>query len=160
MRYIPKLYLESTIFNFYFLEKESQKMEDTHKLFEAIKKGKYKAFTSEYVISELALDDLSKFKRMKGLIEKYIHYIISFKKDVNFMAEVYIKKGIIPSKYSTDAKHIAAATVHNLDFVVSFNLGHIVKPKTMIGAGFANLHHGYRQIGLCTPREIIEYDIG
>jgi hypothetical protein len=58
----------------------------------------------------------------------------------------------------TDAQHIAAATINKLDFVVSFNLGHIVKPKTMIGTGFANLHHGYHQVGLCSPLEVIDYD--
>jgi hypothetical protein len=71
---------------------------------------------------------------------------------------MYIKKDIIPSKFRDDALHIATATVNNLDFVVSYNLGHIVKTKTMIGAGLANLREGYRQIGLSTPTEVLEYD--
>ena len=158
MKYIPKLYLESTIFNFYFLEKESQKREDTHKLFDAINTGKYTAFTSEYVRSELVLDSPTKYQKMKGLIDKYVTNIVSFNEVIDIFAEVYIEKGIIPLKYLADAKHIAAATLHGLDFVVSYNMGHVVKLKTMIGTGFANLHHGYRQIGLCTPKEIVEYD--
>jgi hypothetical protein len=57
-----------------------------------------------------------------------------------------------------DALHIATATVNNFDFVISYNLGHIVKTKTMIGAGLVNLREGYRQIGLSTPTEVLEYD--
>jgi len=158
MNYIPKLYLETTIFNFYYIDKESQKKEDTHKLFEAIRKGKYAAFTSEYVLKELARDNNIKFRKMINLIEKYVYSMVSLEEEINFITKVYIGKRIIPNKYLTDAKHIAMATVNNLDFVVSYNMGHIVKLKTMIGTGFANLHHGYRQIGLCTPREIVEYD--
>ena len=159
MRYTPKLYLESTIFNFYFLEKESQKKEDTRKLFEAIGKGKYIAYTSEYVINELALANPLKREMMKKLLENNVRNIIFFREEIDALAGAYVEKGIIPLKYLTDAKHIAAATVCNLDSVVSYNMGHIVKLKTIIGTGFANLHHGYRQIGLCTPKEVLEYDI-
>jgi hypothetical protein len=74
------------------------------------------------------------------------------------LADTYIKKGIIPLKFRDDALHIATATVNNLDFVVSYNQGHIVKTKTMIGAGLTNLREGYRQIGLSTPTEVLEYD--
>lgn len=157
MSYAPKLYLETTIFNFYFLEKESQKVEATYKLFEAIGKGKYAAFTSDYVLKELARANPIKYRKMASLIEKYVNYVVFLKSDIDFLADVYVEKGIIPEKYITDARHIAVATVCDLDFVVSFNMGHIVKSKTMIGTGFANLRHGYRQVGLCSPREIIEY---
>jgi predicted nucleic acid-binding protein len=158
MKYVPKIYLETTVFNFYYLEKSGKKKDDTHKLFEAIKKGKYKVYTSWYVHKEIAKDSPEKYKKMNGLIEKYIPNMLSFSDEVDELAMVYVEKGIIPAKYMSDARHIAAATINKLDFVVSFNFGHIVKPKTMIGAGFANLHHGYRHIGLCTPSEVIEYD--
>ncbi|GHV65379.1 hypothetical protein AGMMS49587_19540 [Spirochaetia bacterium] len=158
MRYIPKLYLETTIFNFYYVDKDSKKKDDTHKLFDAIKKGKYEVYTSWYVQDEIARDAPEKYKKMQSLLEKYAQDIVSFNDEADDLAEIYIKNKIIPLKYKTDALHIATATVNRLDFVVSFNFGHIVKPKTMIGAGFANLHRGYRQIGLCTPTEVLEYD--
>ncbi|GHV46216.1 hypothetical protein AGMMS49546_33790 [Spirochaetia bacterium] len=158
MRYIPKLYLETTIFNFYYVDKDSKKKDDTHKLFDAIKKGKYEVYTSWYVQDEIARDTPEKYEKMRSLLEKYAQPTVSFNEEASALAEIYIKNRIIPLKYRTDALHIATATVNRLDFVVSFNFGHIVKPKTMIGAGFANLHHGYRQIGLCTPTEVLEYD--
>ncbi|MDR0877427.1 MAG: hypothetical protein LBN21_05195 [Treponema sp.] len=158
MWYIPKLYLETTVFNFYYAEKDSKKKEDTHKLFDAIKKGKYEVYTSWFVQNEIARDTPEKYKKMQELLEKYAQKTVSFNKEASTLAEIYIKNQIIPLKYRTDALHIATATVNNLDFVISFNFGHIVKPKTMIGTGFANLHDGYRQIGLSTPTEVIEYD--
>jgi predicted nucleic acid-binding protein len=158
MPYIPKIYLETTVFNFYFLDKDCKKKEDTHKLFDVIKRGKYEAYTSWYVQNEITRDVPEKCNKMQELLEKYTQHIVSFNKETDDLAKIYIKNKIIPLKYKTDALHIAVAAVNKLDFVVSFDFGHIVKPKTMIGAGFANLHHGYHQIGLCTPTEVLEYD--
>ena len=155
--YKPKLYLETTVFNFYFVEKDGKKQQDTHKLFCAIEQGIYQVFTSQFVFDEIIEDTPIKYRNMTELIDKYIQNILDFDQRVLNLADIYVKNGIIPVKYINDAKHIATATVNKLDFVVSFDMGHIVKPKTMIGTGFANLYHGYRQIGLCTPTEVIGY---
>jgi hypothetical protein len=71
---------------------------------------------------------------------------------------MYVVKHIIPPRYRDDGLHIAVATVNNLDFVVSCNMGHIDKRKTMIGIGFINLRAGYKNIGICSSMEVIEYD--
>ena len=157
MSYIPKLYLETTVFNFYFARKESKKQKDIFRLFHAIEREKFDIYTSEYVYDEVAKDIPRKFLKMKWLLDKYLQNILDYDQKILNLADVYVKNGIIPAKHITDARHIASASVNNLDFVVSYNMGHIVKPKTMIGTGFANLHYGYRQIGLCTPTEVIEY---
>ena len=157
MHYVPKLYLETTVFNFYFVEKEVKKQQDTLKMFDSIKRGNHEAFISKYVYEEIVKDTPIKYQKMKELIDKYVLNILDYDRQVIDLADIYVKNGIIPAKYIRDALHIAAATINKLDFVVSFNMGHIVKPKTMIGTGFVNLSHGYRQIGLCTPTEVIDY---
>ena len=95
---------------------------------------------------------------MLGLYGQHIKETIAATPEAKFLAEMYIRKGIIPEKYREDALHIANASVNNLDFVTSCNQGHIVKTKTMIGTGLANLRQGYKQIGLGTPTEVLEYD--
>jgi hypothetical protein len=107
---------------------------------------------------EIKAASKEKSEKMDALSEKYIKGFIIPSPEADQMANTYIKKGIIPSKFKEDAFHIATATVNNFDFVVSYNLGHIVKTKTMIGSGFANLREGYRQVGLSTPTEVLEYD--
>ena len=156
-RRVPKLYLETTVFNFFFFGKDGKKQQDTHMLFEAIKKGKYEVFSSQLVYDEIAKDKSNRKNNMKELVDKYILNILDYDKKVYELADKYVKSGIMPVKYIRDAWHIATATVNRLDFVVSFNMNHIVKHKTMIGTGFTNLQYGYRQIGLCTPTEVVEY---
>jgi predicted nucleic acid-binding protein len=53
MKYVPKLFIETTVFNFYFEGKQGKKQKDAIKLFKDIAKGKYEAYTSEAVMYEL-----------------------------------------------------------------------------------------------------------
>ena len=158
MTYIPKLFIETTVFNFYFEGKQGKKQRDSNRLFEDIALGKYEAYTSHVVIDELAKASEEKFEKMKVLSEKFIKKIVIPSAESILLAKKYIAKNIIPEKHLDDALHIAIASVNNLDFVISYNLSHIVKTKTMIGTGLANLRKGYRQIGISTPTEVLEYD--
>lgn len=158
MKYIPKIFIETTVFNFYFEGKQGKKQIDAIRLFEEIARGRYEAFTSDAVTNELKRASGAKFGRMDALLQKYIKRVFDYSPEAQFLTDIYIVNGIIPEKFRNDAAHIATASVNNLDFVISFNQGHIVKTKTMIGAGFANLREGYRQIGLSTPAEVLEYD--
>ena len=158
MEHSPKFFIETTVFNFCFEGKQGQKQKDAIRLFEEIAKGAYEAYTSEAVIEELERASEEKFEQMGALSKRYFIKMIKPSSEAKRMAGICIVRGIIPAKFSEDALHIATAVVNNLDFVISFNHRHIVKTKTMIGIGLANLREGYRQIGLSTPTEVLEYD--
>ena len=53
MSSVPKIYLETTIFNFPFVDDAPLYRADTLKLFAEIKAGKFKPFTSKVAIMEL-----------------------------------------------------------------------------------------------------------
>jgi hypothetical protein len=80
--------------------------------------------------------------------------------DIDFeserMTDSYIQHGIIPAKYRMDASHIAAASVHDLDCVLSFNYKHINKLKTKRMTEIINLNAGYKGIIICTPMEVLD----
>ena len=50
---IPKLYLETTIFNYNFAEDTPEKQKENLKLFEDIRNGLFEPFTSSIVVDEL-----------------------------------------------------------------------------------------------------------
>jgi predicted nucleic acid-binding protein len=155
---VLKLFLDTSAFNYYFDGKQGQKRRDTIKLFDAIGAGKYEAYTSTAVLKELRRAPKDKFDEMNALIGRYVKEVFEPNADANRLADVYIEKHIIPPKSRDDGLHIAVATVENMNFVVSCNMGHIDKRKTMIGTGFINLRAGYKNIGICSSMEVIEYD--
>lgn len=153
---VPKLYLETTMFNFYFAGDAPEKRQDTLKLFAEIKAGKYEPYTSQYVIRELEMASEAKRNLMMGLIREYSVKIFEADVEAERLATVYIAAGIIPEKYSTDGLHIAIATIKGIDFIVSLNFKHIVKRKTIEMTELINFREGYKKVGIYSPMEVVE----
>lgn len=155
---IPKIYLETTIFNFYFADDALDKKQDTLKLFEEINEGKYIPFTSAYVIEELEKASLEKSDKMLALIKKYNVTVLDLNTEAVDLARKYVDNGIIPTKYITDGLHISTATVYDLDYIISYNFQHIVKLKTIVMTEAINLAQGYKKVGIFSPTEVVEYE--
>ena len=149
-----KIYFETTVFNYYF-DEERDGHEDTVKLFEAISRGEYIGYTSEYVMAELRVAKEPKKSNMLFLVEKSAIAILDTSEEIIRLANLYIQNGVIPIKYWIDAAHIAVASVNELDCVLSFNYEHINKLKTKRMTENINLLEGYKGVTICTPMEVL-----
>ena len=150
-----KIYIETTLFNFYF-DVEREQHIDTIKVFEDIVKGKYDAYTSVAVIKELEAAPFEKREKMMALFEQYKIKVLDLNPKIEKLADMYVAHGIIPLKYRTDGVHIAVAAVNDLDTIISMNFQHIIKRKTKIGVKKINSLNGYRAVEICTPMEVNE----
>jgi hypothetical protein len=155
---VPRIYLETTLFNFYFDEDRGVAHTDTIKLFQEIVAGKYEAFTSDYVVDELKKASPEKSAKMIGLLTEYDVPVLSMDDEADRLADCYVGEGVIPVKYRTDGLHIAIATVNDLDMIVSMNFQHIVKRKTVKMTGAINIMNGYHAIEIYSPMEVVESD--
>lgn len=154
----PKIYLETSVFNFYFADDAPEKRQDTLKLFEEIKAGQYEPYTSEYTMDELEAAPEEKRRKMLRLILDYKVKLIGTSDDALRLSHIYVAEGVVPQKYLTDALHIAIAAVMDLDFIVSLNFKHIVKRKTSLLTEVINVREGYKKVGIFSPAEVIESD--
>jgi predicted nucleic acid-binding protein len=155
----PKIYLETTMFNFPFADDSPQYKADTIRLFSETRAGRFEPYTSEYVIDELnKTTDEKKRELMKALIAEYNIKTLPATDETKRLADMYVLNGIIPERFATDALHIASATVNNIDFIVSLNFQHIVKHTTIIETEIVNAREGYKRVFIHTPAEVIEYD--
>ena len=150
-----KIYLETTLFNYYF-DTDRDAHPDTVMLFTEIAEGKYEAYTSDAATDELKAAPAPKSVMMLALIEKYKIKMLTANEAVDKLVAIYIAEKIIPAKYKTDGVHIAVAAVNGLDFVVSMNFKHIVKVQTARRANAINVYKGYRAVEIVTPMEIVE----
>jgi len=151
----PKIYLETTLFNFYF-DTDRDAHADTVKLFEEIADGKYEAYTSSHVLDELEKAPPNKRDMMLRLINIFEIFVFGFNEEAERLADIYVEEGIIPVKYRTDGLHIATAAVNDLDMIISMNFQHIVKRKTKLATGSINVINGYRAVEILNPMEVIE----
>ena len=157
MRIIEKLrlYLETTVFNYYF-DEDRPGHEDVLKLFEAIKAGKYEAYTSSYVMQELEQAPEPKRANMLALIEDYQLNILNTSSKIRRLGELYIERGIIPASHLFDSLHVALASVYELDCIVSYNFHHINRNKTRIITANINKEEGYGGIMIITAEEVLD----
>lgn len=153
---VPKIYLETTLFNFYVDTNRDFAHIDTVKLFKEIATGKYEAFTSRYVLDELGKAPESKREIMLNLILEYDIPILEPSDEAAKLADLYVAEKVIPPKYRTDGLHIALAAVNDLDMIISMNFQHIVKRKTIKMTGHINIMNGYRIIEIYSPMEVVE----
>ena len=152
---IPRIYLETTMFNYYF-DTEREAHADTVKLFEEIKAGKYQAFTSIYAVREIMRAPEERAQKMTGLIKSYGIVVLDNSDEADNLATLYQLKGIIPPGSTIDAQHIAVATVNDLDIIISLNFKHIVRRKTITMTGYVNTELGYKPVEIHSPMEVVE----
>ena len=159
MRIIEKLrlYLETTVFNYYF-DEDRPGHEDVLRLFEAIKAGKYKAYTSEFVAKELEKAPEPKRSGMLALIEKYEIKSLSSNHKVENLGELYIERGIIPASHLFDSLHVAMASVYELDCIISYNFHHINREKTRILTASIHKEEGYSGIIITDAKEVLNHE--
>ncbi len=70
----------------------------------------------------------------------------------------YINSGVVTEKSLDDALHVAIATVSECDLIVSWNFKHIVHFDKIPKYNAVNILKGYRQIGIYSPLEVIQYE--
>ncbi|MDR2523487.1 MAG: recombinase family protein [Synergistaceae bacterium] len=150
-----KLYLETTMFNYYF-DTDRDGHADTVTLFEAIREGKYEAYTSGYTVLELEDAPEPKRGKMLVLMEEYPITMLGISDEADRLAEVYIAEKIIPSRYRDDSAHIAVASIHGLHCVLSYNFKHINRLNTKIQTGRVNRAEGYNGVMICTAKEVLD----
>lgn len=147
-----KLYIETTVFNFYF-DDDREGHDDVIELFERIKAGEFEAYTSDFTTEELERAQEPK----RSLMLELLGHVAIFAVDDNMkqLAALYVENGIVPSRFQGDATHIAAASVYGLDCIVSYNFKHINKLKTKTETAKINFTFGHKGMIICTAREVV-----
>ena len=151
-----RLYFATSVYNFAIDDSVPAERMFTLKLLEEIKGGKYEVFISEVVTLEINRAPEEIAAKLRDVLNQVTPEDIAVNQDVQELAKEYIQKGVIPKKYENDALHIAVATVHNLDVIISWNFEHIVKMKTKRQVNAINTLSGYKEVDIYTPREVVE----
>ena len=71
------------------------------------------------------------------------------------LAEALINQRLIPAKAIEDSLHIAIATLHHVDFLLTWNCRHIANPVIQEGIAEYLEKQGLFLPIICTPEELI-----
>lgn len=156
----PQLYLETSVWNFFFADDAPEKKEITLRFFDKIKQGEYEIYVSDVVIEEIGRADESKKQLLLGVIAEYRPNRLIINEEVSGLAQKYISEGVLPIAKIEDAMHASVATVFELDALISWNLKHLSNFKKMELINGINMKEGYsKRLELITPMEVSDEEI-
>ena len=72
------------------------------------------------------------------------------------MARGLISSGIVPEKAASDALHIAVASWHRIDYLVTWNFKHIANPFIQERLRNAIAADGFQLPVMCSPEELLQ----
>lgn len=122
------------------------------------KRVDYDLFVSELVLRECAAGDPDAAQRRLEII-KSIPLLVATEESYQ-LAENLVIKGIIPAKAAEDSLHIAIATIHSLDYLLTWNCKHIANPELQRRIMDYLSEKGQFLPFICTPEELLGEEDG
>jgi predicted nucleic acid-binding protein len=145
-----KLYLDTSIFSAYYDKRASERMRMTRDFWRIL--DRYEKLCSELTVEEL---DRARSDLRQKLVELTKNFtILAITDQMRTLAKAYVKEGVVPSRYFSDALHIAAAVLGEADILVSWNFQHLVKRSTRLLVNYVNAKQGFRMIEILAPPEV------
>lgn len=150
-----RIYLDTSVWNFYFAADAPDKRDATVAFFDQLAFGYFEIFISPIVYREISAATEAKRQALSGLIEFHHPTSIELSDEIAELAAAYHAEGAIPPSMPEDALHIACATVAELDAVISWNMRHIANLRRQEKIQRVNFMKGYHKvIYLITPLEV------
>ncbi len=81
--------------------------------------------------------------------------LIELNEEILSLANILIVEGPIPENAKEDALHISLATVHGMDYILTWNCRHIANAEMRKAVSGICMSVGYQPPTICTPEELM-----
>jgi len=149
---MERIYLDTSVFGGYF-EPEFEFW--TKILFDQINKGGFKVIYSRLTDIELKPAP-EKVRELANSLSMETIEFIDISDQAYELANHYLNENVVGKTSLSDCIHIALATLHHADVLVSWNFKHIVNVHRIRGYNAVNYKFGHKILEIRTPREILE----
>jgi len=118
------------------------------------RRSAFELYTSQAVLKEAAKGDAEMASRRLEILRDFP--LLDLNQSVLDLAEQFLERSNLPAKADVDAVHIAAATIHGMDYLLTWNCKHIANAQIQGKLAEISLDFGYELPILCTPYELLE----
>jgi predicted nucleic acid-binding protein len=119
---------------------------------------RYDVYISQIVVEEARSGDPEAAEKRLRILKEYQH--LELNDAVEKMAQIYKDKLRIPPKALRDAVHLAGASVHGVDYLVTWNCAHIANGEVVRKLMKINESFGIKTPVICTPEELMPFKKG
>jgi predicted nucleic acid-binding protein len=146
------LYLETTVIGAYLDNGDPFRRDLTMRWFER-ELGEYRVCTSMLVRRELERIDEPHRSSYLRLLTGLEH--LELTEESAILAEGYISRGIFHRKFIADSLHVAIASFHKIDYVVTWNFGHLANVRKQARLRMFNTAAGFFSPSIITPEFLV-----
>jgi len=153
----PKVYIETTIIS-YLASKPSRDLitaahqQITHEWWET-RLADFEVYISQFVLDEAGAGDADAAARRLTLLGSFP--LLDATPEALELARALVERGAIPPRKATDAAHIAVATVHHMQFLLTWNCTHLANAEVLAQVQAICAALGYAAPIVCTPEELL-----
>ncbi|MBW4621208.1 MAG: type II toxin-antitoxin system VapC family toxin [Cyanosarcina radialis HA8281-LM2] len=117
------------------------------------RRSQFTLYASQAVVKEVSQGDAEIASRRLEILRNFL--LLDINQSVLDLAEQFLGRSNLPTKADVDALHIAAATVHGMDYLLTWNCKHIANAQIQGKLAEISLDFGYELPILCTPYELL-----
>ncbi len=148
-----RLYLDTSVFGGFF---DDEFQEFTRPLIDRVRNGEFTLLLSAVIQREIEPAPEKIINLITGLNLEFTEFLDEDEEAVD-LAMQYISEKVVGQTSFADCLHIALATIHRADLLVSWNFKHIVNIERIRGYNSINIKNGYNQLEIRSPRELMKY---
>ena len=154
----PRVYIESTVVSYLAARLSKNpvlvaRQRASRQLWENYA-DRFEFVISDIVSNEVRLGDANAAQRRLEVISSL--RVLEILPEVDVLGQKLLGTGAVPRNSEPDAQHIAIATVHGVEYLVSWNHKHIVNENKREHINQVCQAAGFQPTTLCTPIELME----
>jgi len=151
-----KVYVETTVVSYLTARKTRDAIAVAHQAVTRRwwrRRKRFDLYCSQIVVSEAGDGDAQAAQRRLAALKGVPSLDTS--DAVKRLAAALVKAAALPKKATEDALHIALATVHGMDYLLTWNCKHIANAEIRNVVASVAYDHGYGVPVICTPEELM-----
>ncbi len=157
---MARVYLETSFFSAYVTTRKTPQSiawRDTSNEWWITQTPRHQLYLSDEVVTELSDPDFVQSANALAMLRGL--QLLELTSEVRGLAELLVREKVMPKpSMSGDAMHVAVATVHRMDYILTWNVRHLANPNKRTHFAMLCLRLGLIPPQIVTPDLLMEDD--
>ena len=154
----PRVYLDPTVISYFVADPSTNAklaawQQESRRFWHDFQ-DQFVFVVSSMVLNEIRRGDAMQAKKRLAAVAQFTK--LSKTPRAAALAQQLLAAGAVPESAASDAEHIAIATVHGVDYLVSWNHKHLVNVNQLRRINQVCEAAGFRPALICTPTTLME----
>jgi hypothetical protein len=116
------------------------------------RRDQFRLVISQVVLDEISAGDESEGRKRLELVKPLV--VLAASPDAEALTAAIVETRVLPQKAVRDAAHIAVATVHGIQYLLTWNCRHLANAQISRRVARTCSERGFLMPTICTPEEL------